>query len=155
MHISFHHYKNDYSGQILHTGPSSQTIPVLLTLPGSCRHGQRVSFRKTSCLRAECFLPSYNPRIVSLNQHICYVFFLGFFKLINEKQMFKRRRKKTNPWQALTMVTAAALLPLLPPDVSFADQMSDLGSDADASRGSAEPAVKRERVEISLPLQEM
>ncbi|XP_075872140.1 DNA-binding protein RFX2-like [Nelusetta ayraudi] len=28
---------------------------------------------------------------------------------------------------------------LMDKDVSFADQMSDLGSDADASRGSAEP----------------
>uniref|UniRef100_A0A3Q2UPD5 DNA-binding protein RFX2 n=1 Tax=Fundulus heteroclitus TaxID=8078 RepID=A0A3Q2UPD5_FUNHE len=38
---------------------------------------------------------------------------------------------------------------------SFSDEMSNLGSDADASGGPAEPAVKRERIEISHPLQEM
>uniref|UniRef100_A0A3Q4IAE2 DNA-binding protein RFX2 n=1 Tax=Neolamprologus brichardi TaxID=32507 RepID=A0A3Q4IAE2_NEOBR len=38
---------------------------------------------------------------------------------------------------------------------SFSDEMSDLGSDADASRGPTEPAVKRERIEMSHPLQEM
>uniref|UniRef100_A0A3Q1GAV6 DNA-binding protein RFX2 n=1 Tax=Acanthochromis polyacanthus TaxID=80966 RepID=A0A3Q1GAV6_9TELE len=36
-----------------------------------------------------------------------------------------------------------------------AADMSDLGSDADASRGPTEPAVKRERIEMSHPLQEM
>lgn len=40
-------------------------------------------------------------------------------------------------------------------DASFSDEMSDLGSDADASRGPTEPAVKRERIEMSHPLQEM
>lgn len=60
--------------------------------------------------------------------------------------IMKRRKKNNSRHSALFF---------LPPDVSFTDQMSDLGSDADASRGSAEPAVKRERVEISLPLQEM
>uniref|UniRef100_A0A3B5AKX0 DNA-binding protein RFX2 n=1 Tax=Stegastes partitus TaxID=144197 RepID=A0A3B5AKX0_9TELE len=43
----------------------------------------------------------------------------------------------------------------VPPDTSFSDEMSDLGSDADASRGPTEPAVKRERIEMSHPLQEM
>ncbi|XP_058493721.1 DNA-binding protein RFX2 isoform X2 [Solea solea] len=38
-------------------------------------------------------------------------------------------------------------------DASFSDEMSDLGSDAD--RGPTEPAVKRERIEMSHPLQEM
>uniref|UniRef100_A0A669EHH9 DNA-binding protein RFX2 n=1 Tax=Oreochromis niloticus TaxID=8128 RepID=A0A669EHH9_ORENI len=38
---------------------------------------------------------------------------------------------------------------------SFSDEMSDLGSDADASRGPTEPAVKRERIEMGHPLQEM
>lgn len=41
----------------------------------------------------------------------------------------------------------------IPPDTSFSDEMSDLGSDA--SRGPTEPAVKRERIEMSHPLQEM
>lgn len=54
---------------------------------------------------------------------------------------------------ALRLLVMAALP--LSPDASFTDQMSDLGSDADASRGPAEPAVKRERIEISHPLQEM
>ncbi|KAM4575137.1 DNA-binding protein RFX2 isoform 6-T6 [Fundulus diaphanus] len=40
-------------------------------------------------------------------------------------------------------------------DASFSDEMSNLGSDADVSSGPAEPAVKRERIEISHPLQEM
>uniref|UniRef100_A0A3Q2YRV3 DNA-binding protein RFX2 n=1 Tax=Hippocampus comes TaxID=109280 RepID=A0A3Q2YRV3_HIPCM len=40
-----------------------------------------------------------------------------------------------------------------PSDVSFSDELSDLGSDADVSR--SEPAVKRERIEMSHPLQEM
>uniref|UniRef100_A0A3B4G561 DNA-binding protein RFX2 n=1 Tax=Pundamilia nyererei TaxID=303518 RepID=A0A3B4G561_9CICH len=40
-------------------------------------------------------------------------------------------------------------------NASFSDEMSDLGSDADASRGPTEPAVKRERIEMSHPLQEM
>ncbi|XP_028258684.1 DNA-binding protein RFX2 isoform X3 [Parambassis ranga] len=44
---------------------------------------------------------------------------------------------------------------LMDKDTSFSDKMSDLGSDADASRGSTEPSVKRERVEITHPLQEM
>ncbi|XP_047442458.1 DNA-binding protein RFX2 isoform X2 [Mugil cephalus] len=44
---------------------------------------------------------------------------------------------------------------LMEKDASFSDEMSDLGSDADASRGPTEPAVKRERIEISHPLQEM
>ncbi|XP_067368940.1 DNA-binding protein RFX2 isoform X1 [Channa argus] len=44
---------------------------------------------------------------------------------------------------------------LLEKDTSFSDEMSDLGSDADASRGPTEPAVKRERIEMSHPLQEM
>lgn len=44
---------------------------------------------------------------------------------------------------------------LVPLDASFSDEMSDLGSDADASRGPTEPAVKRERIEMSHPLQEM
>lgn len=50
------------------------------------------------------------------------------------------------------------MLRLSPPvslDASFSDEMSDLGSDADASRGPTEPAVKRERIEMSHPLQEM
>uniref|UniRef100_A0A8D3D3H9 DNA-binding protein RFX2 n=1 Tax=Scophthalmus maximus TaxID=52904 RepID=A0A8D3D3H9_SCOMX len=38
---------------------------------------------------------------------------------------------------------------------SFSDEMSDLGSDADTSREPTEPAVKRERIEMSHPLQEM
>ncbi|XP_059196485.1 DNA-binding protein RFX2 isoform X1 [Centropristis striata] len=44
---------------------------------------------------------------------------------------------------------------LMEKDASFSDDMSDLGSDADASRGPSEPAVKRERIEMSHPLQEM
>ncbi|KAK1896431.1 DNA-binding protein RFX2 [Dissostichus eleginoides] len=44
---------------------------------------------------------------------------------------------------------------LMEKDASFSDEMSDLGSDADASRGPTEPAVKRERIELSHPLQEM
>uniref|UniRef100_A0A3Q3KH73 DNA-binding protein RFX2 n=1 Tax=Monopterus albus TaxID=43700 RepID=A0A3Q3KH73_MONAL len=40
-------------------------------------------------------------------------------------------------------------------NTSFSDEMSDLGSDADASRGPTEPAVKRERIEMSHPLQEI
>lgn len=39
-------------------------------------------------------------------------------------------------------------------DASFSDEMN-LGSDGDASTGPAEPAVKRERIELSHPLQEM
>lgn len=42
-----------------------------------------------------------------------------------------------------------------PTDASFSDEMSDLGSDPDGSRGPSEPAVKRERIELSHPLQEM
>ncbi|KAM9384420.1 DNA-binding protein RFX2 isoform 2-T2 [Pholidichthys leucotaenia] len=44
---------------------------------------------------------------------------------------------------------------LMEKDSTFSDQMSNLGSDADASRGPTEPAVKRERIEISHPMQEM
>ncbi|XP_029904944.1 DNA-binding protein RFX2 isoform X2 [Myripristis murdjan] len=44
---------------------------------------------------------------------------------------------------------------LIDKDPSFSDEMSDLGSDADVSRGSIEPAVKRERIEISHSLQEI
>lgn len=44
---------------------------------------------------------------------------------------------------------------LMEKDASFSDEMSDLGSDADVSRGPTEPAVKRERIEMSHPLQEM
>ncbi|XP_015241706.1 DNA-binding protein RFX2 isoform X3 [Cyprinodon tularosa] len=40
-------------------------------------------------------------------------------------------------------------------DASFSDEMSNLESDADVSSGPAEPAVKRERIEISHPLQEV
>uniref|UniRef100_A0A3P8SHY9 DNA-binding protein RFX2 n=1 Tax=Amphiprion percula TaxID=161767 RepID=A0A3P8SHY9_AMPPE len=39
--------------------------------------------------------------------------------------------------------------------IAVMGEMSDLGSDADASRGPSEPAVKRERIEMSHPLQEM
>lgn len=44
---------------------------------------------------------------------------------------------------------------LLEKDTSFSDEMSDMGSDADASRGPTEPAVKRERIELTHPMQEM
>ncbi|XP_028442477.1 DNA-binding protein RFX2 isoform X2 [Perca fluviatilis] len=44
---------------------------------------------------------------------------------------------------------------LMEKDASFSDDMSDLGSDADTSRGPTEPAVKRERIDMSHPLQEM
>uniref|UniRef100_UPI0037E902CC DNA-binding protein RFX2 isoform X1 n=2 Tax=Semicossyphus pulcher TaxID=241346 RepID=UPI0037E902CC len=44
---------------------------------------------------------------------------------------------------------------LMEKDTSFSDEMSDLGSDADTSRGPTEPAVKRERIELNHPLQEM
>ncbi|XP_033820609.1 DNA-binding protein RFX2 isoform X2 [Periophthalmus magnuspinnatus] len=44
---------------------------------------------------------------------------------------------------------------LLEKDASFSDEMSDMGSDADASRGPTEPAVKRERIELNHPIQEM
>lgn len=40
-------------------------------------------------------------------------------------------------------------------DPSFSDDMSDLGTDADVSRGTCEPAVKRERIEINHTLQEI
>uniref|UniRef100_A0A672JL44 DNA-binding protein RFX2 n=1 Tax=Salarias fasciatus TaxID=181472 RepID=A0A672JL44_SALFA len=42
---------------------------------------------------------------------------------------------------------------LMEKDASFSDEMSDLGSDGDTSRGPTEPAVKRERIEMSHPLQ--
>uniref|UniRef100_A0A8C6V4U3 DNA-binding protein RFX2 n=1 Tax=Neogobius melanostomus TaxID=47308 RepID=A0A8C6V4U3_9GOBI len=42
---------------------------------------------------------------------------------------------------------------LLEKDTSFSDEMSDVGSDA--SRGPTEPAVKRERIELTHPMQEM
>uniref|UniRef100_A0A3P8WGF4 DNA-binding protein RFX2 n=1 Tax=Cynoglossus semilaevis TaxID=244447 RepID=A0A3P8WGF4_CYNSE len=49
-----------------------------------------------------------------------------------------------------------SLMPsLLEKDSSFSDELSDMGSDADRSRGPTEPAVKRERIEMSHPLQEM
>ncbi|XP_072295177.1 DNA-binding protein RFX2 isoform X3 [Eucyclogobius newberryi] len=44
---------------------------------------------------------------------------------------------------------------LLEKDASFSDEMSDMGSDADASRGPTEPAVKRERIDFTHPMQEM
>ncbi|XP_055020535.1 DNA-binding protein RFX2 isoform X2 [Boleophthalmus pectinirostris] len=44
---------------------------------------------------------------------------------------------------------------LLEKDASFSDEMSDMGSDADTSRGPTEPAVKRERIELTHPMQEM
>lgn len=63
-------------------------------------------------------------------------------------------------WYAVTHVRACAhtlthphTLFLLDP--SFSDDMSDLGSDADVSRGTCEPAVKRERIEINHTLQEI
>eukprot|EP00066_Takifugu_rubripes_P028410 XP_011617676.1 PREDICTED: DNA-binding protein RFX2 isoform X3 [Takifugu rubripes] len=43
---------------------------------------------------------------------------------------------------------------LLDKDASCTDKMDELG-DADVSRGPAEPAVKRERIEMNHPLQEM
>ncbi|KAM6963300.1 DNA-binding protein RFX2 isoform 1-T1 [Aplochiton taeniatus] len=44
---------------------------------------------------------------------------------------------------------------LMDRDPSFSDDMSDLGSDGDVSRGPNEPAVKRERIEINHSLQEI
>ncbi|KAI1891620.1 hypothetical protein AGOR_G00145660 [Albula goreensis] len=44
---------------------------------------------------------------------------------------------------------------LMDKDPSFSDQMSDLGSDGDMSRGPNEPEVKRERIEINHSLQEI
>ncbi|XP_056131549.1 DNA-binding protein RFX2 isoform X2 [Lampris incognitus] len=44
---------------------------------------------------------------------------------------------------------------LMDKDASFSDDMTDLGSDADVSRGPSEPAVKRERIEINHSLQEI
>ncbi|XP_036377223.1 DNA-binding protein RFX2 [Megalops cyprinoides] len=44
---------------------------------------------------------------------------------------------------------------LMEKDPSFSDDMSDLGSDGDVSRGPNEPAVKRERIEINHSLQEI
>ncbi|XP_062308478.1 DNA-binding protein RFX2 isoform X2 [Osmerus eperlanus] len=44
---------------------------------------------------------------------------------------------------------------LMDKDPSFSDDMSDMGSDADVSRGPNEPAVKRERIEINHSLQEI
>ncbi|KAJ8374478.1 hypothetical protein SKAU_G00050580 [Synaphobranchus kaupii] len=44
---------------------------------------------------------------------------------------------------------------LMDKDQSFSDEMSDLGSDGDMSRGPSEPAVKRERIEINHSLQEI
>ena len=40
-------------------------------------------------------------------------------------------------------------------DASFSDDMSDMGSDGDVSRGPSEPAVKRERIELNHSLQEI
>lgn len=42
----------------------------------------------------------------------------------------------------------------VPSDAPCTDKMDEL-ADADVSRGPAEPAVKRERIEMSHPLQEM
>lgn len=50
--------------------------------------------------------------------------------------------------------TDPSLLSPVPSDASCTDKMDEL-SDADVSRGPAEPAVKRERIEMSHPLQEM
>ncbi|KAM6921460.1 DNA-binding protein RFX2 isoform 2-T2 [Xenentodon cancila] len=44
---------------------------------------------------------------------------------------------------------------LMEKDASYSAEMSTLGSDGDVSRGPSEPAVKRERIDISHPLQEM
>ncbi|XP_063056796.1 DNA-binding protein RFX2 isoform X3 [Engraulis encrasicolus] len=44
---------------------------------------------------------------------------------------------------------------LMDKDPSFSDDMSDLGSDGDVSRGPSEPAVKRERIELNHSLQEI
>ncbi|XP_017322526.1 DNA-binding protein RFX2 isoform X2 [Ictalurus punctatus] len=44
---------------------------------------------------------------------------------------------------------------LMEKDASFSDDMSDLGSDADVSRGTCEPTVKSERIEINHTLQEI
>ncbi|KAG7279416.1 hypothetical protein CRUP_024235 [Coryphaenoides rupestris] len=44
---------------------------------------------------------------------------------------------------------------LMDRDPSFSDDMSDMGSDGDGSRGASEPAVKRERIEINHSLQEI
>ncbi|XP_053481789.1 DNA-binding protein RFX2 isoform X3 [Ictalurus furcatus] len=44
---------------------------------------------------------------------------------------------------------------LMEKDTSFSDDMSDLGSDADVSRGTCEPTVKSERIEINHTLQEI
>lgn len=59
-----------------------------------------------------------------------------------------------NVYYSFKLDCNAPSLPV-PLDASFTDEMSDLGSDAEASRGPAEPAVKRERIEMSHPLQEM
>ncbi|XP_042564837.1 DNA-binding protein RFX2 isoform X2 [Clupea harengus] len=44
---------------------------------------------------------------------------------------------------------------LMDKDASFSDDMSDMGSDGDVSRGPSEPAVKRERIELNHSLQEI
>ncbi|XP_066499588.1 DNA-binding protein RFX2 isoform X1 [Hoplias malabaricus] len=44
---------------------------------------------------------------------------------------------------------------LLEKEPSFSDEISELGSDGDVSRGTCEPAVKRERIEINHSLQEI
>ncbi|XP_062854880.1 DNA-binding protein RFX2 isoform X2 [Trichomycterus rosablanca] len=44
---------------------------------------------------------------------------------------------------------------LIEKDRSFSEDVSELGGDGDASRGTCEPAVKRERIEISHSLQEI
>ncbi|XP_034036056.1 DNA-binding protein RFX2 isoform X2 [Thalassophryne amazonica] len=49
----------------------------------------------------------------------------------------------------------SSMMPSLMEKDSFSDEMSDMGSDADASRGPTEPAVKRERIEINHSLQEI
>ncbi|XP_037391577.1 DNA-binding protein RFX2 isoform X3 [Pygocentrus nattereri] len=45
--------------------------------------------------------------------------------------------------------------PLLEKDASFSEDISDLGSDGDVSRGTCEPAIKSERIEINHSLQEI
>lgn len=60
--------------------------------------------------------------------------------------------------ELITLCRTFSLIPPvcfpLPLDASCTDKMDEL-DDADVSRGPAEPAVKRERIEMNHPLQEM
>lgn len=64
----------------------------------------------------------------------------------------KRRQRRLNGFVCWPF--NPPVCPPLPSDASCTDKMDEL-DDADVSRGPGEPAVKRERIEMSHPLQEM